>query len=311
MIAQTCQLSVTSLPVRYLGVPLLSQKLSMHHCAPLIQLIKSKVNSWSARSLSYAGRLLLLNTVINGITNFWTSTFILPKACITKINSLCSSFLWHGSSDAGHSAKVVWETVTLSKDEGGLGCRDLRAWNKACTLKLIWLLFKTSGSIWVAWFINEILGGDLSRFWIIKSRQCFPWLVKKLLGLRDMAFGWIKVKVGSGARVRFWSDNWAPVGPISDYLAPSTSNSMGIPQDATLQDIYHNGTWRVRPARSDKQVMVQALLSSLTLTTEPDSIIWSVDNSIWEKYSTGGIYNVLKHHGNRVPWSGIVWNPET
>lgn len=52
------------------GVPLLSQKLSMHHCAPLIQLIKSKVNSWSARSLSYAGRLLLLNTVINGITNF-------------------------------------------------------------------------------------------------------------------------------------------------------------------------------------------------------------------------------------------------
>lgn len=54
--------------------------------------------------------------------------------------------------------------------------------------------------------------------------------------------------------------------------------------------------------------MVQALLSSLTLTTEPDSIIWSVDNSIWEKYSIGGIYNVLKHHGNRVPWSGIVWS---
>lgn len=70
VIAQTCQLSVASLPVHYLGVPLLSQKPSMHHCAPLIQLIKSKVNSWSARSLSYAGRLLLLNTVINGITNF-------------------------------------------------------------------------------------------------------------------------------------------------------------------------------------------------------------------------------------------------
>lgn len=160
LIAQTCHLAAASLPVRYLGIPLHSQKLSMHHCAPLIQLIKGKVNSWSARSLSYAGRQLLLNTVINGITNFWNSTFILPKACITKINSLCSSFLWHGTTEGSHSAKVAWETVTLSKDEGGLGCRDLRAWNKACAIKLIWLLFANAGSIWVAWFTQEILGGD-------------------------------------------------------------------------------------------------------------------------------------------------------
>lgn len=268
IIAQTCHLTAATLPVCYLGVPLLPQKLSMHHCAPLIQLIKAKVNSWSARTLSYAGRLLLLNTVINGITNFWTSTFVLPKACITKINSLCSSFLWHGSSEAGHSAKVAWETVTLSKDEGGLGCRDLRAWNKACTLKLIWLLFKSSGSIWVAWFIQEILDGDLSSFWTTKPKQRFPWLVKKLLGMRDIAYNWIKVNVGSGSTVRFWSDNWSPLGAISTYLAPSITNSMGIPQCATLQDIFRDGVWQVRPARSDKQVMVQALLSSLTLTTE-------------------------------------------
>lgn len=213
--------------------------------------------------MPYAGRLLLLNTVINGITNFWTSTFILPKACITKINSLCSSFLWHGSSEAAHSAKVAWETIMLSKDEGGLGCRDLRAWNKACSIKLIWLLFKSSGSIWVAWFIQEILGGELSTFWTIKPKQRHPWFVKKLLGLRDLAFRWIKVKVGSGASVRFWSD---------------------------------------------KQVTVQALLSSLNLNTEPDTIIWCVEDSIWDRYSTAEIYSLLKKHGNKVPWSQIIWS---
>lgn len=258
--------------------------------------------------MPYAGRLLLLNTVINGITNFWTSTFILPKACITKINSLCSSFLWHGSSEAAHSAKVAWETIMLSKDEGGLGCRDLRAWNKACSIKLIWLLFKSSGSIWVVWFIQEILGGELSTFWTIKPKQRHPWFVKKLLGLRDLAFRWIKVKVGSGASVRFWSDNWSSLGAISTFLSPSISNSMGIPQNATLQDIYHNGTWRVRPTRSDKQVTVQALLSSLNLNTEPDTIIWCVEDSIWDRYSTAEIYSLLKKHGNKVPWSQIIWS---
>lgn len=218
LIAQTCHLSVASLPVRYLGIPLLSHKLSMHHCLPLIQLIKGKVNSWSARSLSYAGRLLLFNTVINGITNFWTSTFILPKECISKINSLCSSFLWHGYTEGSDSAKVSWETITLSKDEGGLGCRDLKAWNKACSIKLIWLLFKSPSSIWVAWFINEILGGNLSSLWTIKIKQHFPWFVKKILGHKDITYSWIKTNVGSGDAVRFGFIT----GPL---LAPSLNSS--------------------------------------------------------------------------------------
>ena len=108
--------------------------------------------------------------------------------------------------------------------------------------------------------------------------------------------------------MRFWSDNWSHLGAISAFLSPSISNSMGIPQVASLQDIYQNGTWRVRPARSDKQVTVQALLSSLTLTTEPDSIFWSVGNTVWKKYSTGGIYRLLKNHGNKVPWYHIFWS---
>lgn len=176
LIASTTGLTVASFPVRYLGIPLCSHKISLHHCAPLLEHIKGKVNSWSAKALSFVGRLLLLNTVINGITNFWTSTFIIPKACIDKINSLCSSFLWHGSSEGGHSARVAWDKVTLSKEEGGLGCRDLRAWNKVCTIKLIWLLSTNAGYIWVVWFKQEILKGDLSN---LKPKQRYPLFVNK------------------------------------------------------------------------------------------------------------------------------------
>lgn len=98
LISSAMGLSPGVLPVRYLGVPLTTKKLSLYNCGPLIQQIKSRVNSWSSRALSFAGRLLLINTVIACITNFWTSSFILPKQCTNKINSLCSAFLWHGSS---------------------------------------------------------------------------------------------------------------------------------------------------------------------------------------------------------------------
>lgn len=58
------------LPVRYLGLPLCTKKLSLLDCEPLLQNIKRKISSWTSKYLSFAGRQVLLNTVINGITNF-------------------------------------------------------------------------------------------------------------------------------------------------------------------------------------------------------------------------------------------------
>ena len=78
-----------TLPIRYLGVPLCTKKLSILNCEPLLQQVKRKVNTWSAQTLSSAGRLLLVNTVIAGITNFWCATFVIPKSVIKKINSIC------------------------------------------------------------------------------------------------------------------------------------------------------------------------------------------------------------------------------
>ncbi|XP_050227608.1 uncharacterized protein LOC126677161 [Mercurialis annua] len=53
-----------SLPVKYLGLPLISTRLSKEHCSGLIQRITGRVNSWSAKCLSYAGRLQLINSVL-------------------------------------------------------------------------------------------------------------------------------------------------------------------------------------------------------------------------------------------------------
>lgn len=109
------------LPVRYLGDPLVTKKLSLANYEPLIQQVKGKVNSWSAKSLSFAGRLLLINTVLAGISNFWCSTFNIPKQCIKIINSICGAYLWKGSAEGHYTARVSLETVILPKEQGGLG----------------------------------------------------------------------------------------------------------------------------------------------------------------------------------------------
>ena len=73
------QFQVGELPMRYLGVPLISTKLTASNCKPLVDRILSRVSSWTARFLSFAGRLQLIKSVLYGIQSFWNGLFILPK----------------------------------------------------------------------------------------------------------------------------------------------------------------------------------------------------------------------------------------
>lgn len=126
LIQASTGMTLGSLPFRYLGVPLNSRKLSVTNYEPLIHQVKSRFSSWSVKTFSFSGRLLLIKTVIVGITTFWCYVFILPKACINRINSLCSLFLWKGNIEGHNSARVSWETVVLTKKQGELGIKDLR-----------------------------------------------------------------------------------------------------------------------------------------------------------------------------------------
>nr|GFC76917.1 putative reverse transcriptase domain, reverse transcriptase zinc-binding domain protein [Tanacetum cinerariifolium] len=53
------------LPVKYLGVPLVSSRLIYRDCQELIKRVQRRVNDWKNKSLSTAGRLQLINSVVS------------------------------------------------------------------------------------------------------------------------------------------------------------------------------------------------------------------------------------------------------
>lgn len=86
-------IGVGTLPIRYLGLPLTTKALTKQDYEPLIDKVRTRLLSWANRSVSYAGRLQLIKTVIYSIVNFWSSAFILPIGCLDTIEGLCSAFL--------------------------------------------------------------------------------------------------------------------------------------------------------------------------------------------------------------------------
>ena len=106
------------LPIRFLGVPLISKQLCIGDYMPLIEGITNRTNCWTSLLLSFAGRVQLLKSVLYAMVSFWTRHFILPKGVHHHLQSLLTRFLWKGNTTSIGGAKVAWEDLCFPIEEG-------------------------------------------------------------------------------------------------------------------------------------------------------------------------------------------------
>ncbi|KAL0295347.1 UNVERIFIED_CONTAM: hypothetical protein Sradi_6840000 [Sesamum radiatum] len=109
-----------TLPITYLGVPLVASRLSIADCQPLLHKLDSRLASWGQHNLSLAGRTQLIKSVLSSLHTYWASVFILPKAVIKVIEQRIRTFLWKGSTGRGY-AKVAWEHICNRRRKVGWG----------------------------------------------------------------------------------------------------------------------------------------------------------------------------------------------
>lgn len=129
-ITSSINLKLGTLPVRYLGVPLVFGKLNNKDCKPLIDKITSRITAWTSWFLSLAGRLQLVNSILTSMYIYWCNNFFLPIKVIRSVESLRSAFLWKGNVSHAKGAKVNWKTMCMPKSKGGLGIKRLLDWNE-------------------------------------------------------------------------------------------------------------------------------------------------------------------------------------
>ncbi|XP_039055469.1 uncharacterized protein LOC120198169 [Hibiscus syriacus] len=182
LIKNSTGVSTGSLPVRYLGVPIITKNLTIKDCSALIDKIKAKIHQWFGKFLSYAGRLEL--------------------AVINSINQLCSRFLWDGSNVAASRARVRWANICCPKSEGGLGLKDLKTWNKAIMMQLIRYLLAGDGSLWIAWTYCYVIKAN--DFRVMTASSSASWCFKRLLKLRTEALYFLNVT--SKPTITIWEE---------------------------------------------------------------------------------------------------------
>ncbi|CAH9093039.1 unnamed protein product [Cuscuta europaea] len=168
-----------SFPVRYLGIPLAPLSISVAQFSPLIDKVTDYLDAWNSKTLSYAGKVELITSVLHGVQAFWMGIFPIPRAIIDRITSLCRMFLW-----GNKHAKVAWSDVCLPKNEGGLGIRDAKVWNCALLSRTLWNIHAKKDSLWVKW-MNEVylFGRDV---WTFVPHTKDSRLIKTIGTVRDL-----------------------------------------------------------------------------------------------------------------------------
>ncbi|CAN1160412.1 hypothetical protein LINPERHAP2_LOCUS23296, partial [Linum perenne] len=74
--------------------------------------------------------------------------------------------------------KISWIDISFPKVEGGLGLRNLKVWNQVLVFRLLWDIFSSQGSIWVAWLQHyRIKGRDFATL----ASGAGSWIWRRLL----------------------------------------------------------------------------------------------------------------------------------
>ncbi|XP_074364383.1 uncharacterized protein LOC141705239 [Apium graveolens] len=297
-------------PVRFLGVPLITTQLCVNDCMPLINRITSKLNSWTSLLLSLAGRTLLIKSVILSLEAFWCNHFILPTTVHANIQSLLTRFLWRGNINQKGGAKLSWQTVSLPREEGGLGLKNMCEWNKSQIIGHLLKVVMKSNTLWASWVNKTVLKGK--HFWVTKIPTDCSWIWRKVLKLRPLAMNFLSYKIGNGESISIWFDPWWHHSCLASSVSSPIISQSGLHHRDTLDALIHNGAWALPTANSRSHHLDPLLLFWLenfdypALHLGPDLLLWNGMDV--KKIKTWHIWDSIRFRAGRVPWYQGVWH---
>nr|GEU28766.1 hypothetical protein [Tanacetum cinerariifolium] len=248
------------LPVKYLGVPLVSSRL-----------------------ISRDWRLQLIQFVLSSMHMYWASVFMLPSRMVLDIEQIMRGFLWSQDNMSKGKVKVAWDVVCLSKREGGLGIRRLDHFNKALMVSHVWKLLTLKESLWVKWIhvykLKNRSFWDIPMTFMWFDKWCVTGPLSNIISSRDIT----RAGFDHASKVReciqdglwIWPNDWLvkypilnsiPISVISDdnfdYLEWCCRDGMGKPLSV------HNIWDSIRPRDNPQRLRTQDCLRSWEVNSD-------------------------------------------
>jgi hypothetical protein len=217
----------------YLGYPLSPYKRHhLHHYDIATQKIRNHVNLLSGRSLSQAGKALVINSLLT--SKLWHIARLIPlESHEQKINTILRNFFW-----SSRNPTLAWKYLCQPKHNGGMGIIPIKDQSLALRVRHLTPIFVPSHPF--RSFFHDILEeiikqlcGNNDHLPFLLSSSSFPQLMKGFYFLPNLTK--ILSCINNSFHNTYLLSSTFLALPLSMFLQPSTH----IPKKLLLTPLHH------------------------------------------------------------------------
>ncbi|KAA3453717.1 reverse transcriptase [Gossypium australe] len=287
-IIRTLGVRVATNPEKYLSLPMMMGRRKAWAFTSYKDRFRKRIDGWSFRFLSMGGKEVFIKSVLQAQTLYTMQCFLFPKALCSQLENIMNKFWWSNNKMKTGIHWSGWNTLCLSKFDGGLGFKKLFLFNKALLAKQVRRVLTQPQCL-----LARVLKARYFPFsdilaTKIGSYPSFTW--RSICSARDLIEDDMLWSIGKGDRVNIWNDPWLPERE-NNRLSGHDIRNRWITANHLMQPDF--ATWNDKLIRNLFDEVTANRIRSIPIfgSSLEDTIVWKYEGS--GTYSVRSGYRVL------------------
>ncbi|XP_024156142.1 uncharacterized protein LOC112164137 [Rosa chinensis] len=275
---------------KYLGLPTKVSYSKIEAFQFIMEKTKNKMKNWKDKTLSVAGKEVMIKSVVQSVPTYVMSCFELPKHLCQEMHR-CMAEFWWGDSEKGRKIHwLAWDKMCVPKEEGGLGFRNMEYFNQALLAKQGWRILRHPDSLLGKTLKAKYFPNNDFIHASVNQGDSYTW--RSLMKGKVLLEKGLRFQVGLGTRISVWFDPWIP-RPYS--FRPYSTVMEGL-EDLTVADLIDPDSkdwmvdWLEELFFADEVDLIRKI--PLSLRNPEDRLIWHFDKR--GLYSVKSGYHVAR-----------------
>jgi hypothetical protein len=273
----------------------------------------ARLEGWKEKQCSMGAKEILLKAVIQSIPVFAMAVFKIPKNICKAITDAMAAFWWGDTEEQKRMHWSAWWRMCIPKSEGGMGFRDLHAFNLAMLAKQTWRLLINPNSLCATVLRAKYYpdGNILNAG--PKKGSSFTWQ-SIISGLQTFKRGHIW-RVGNGRSIDIWKDHWVP-GSMTRKIETARGRNLLRTVDELIDPT--TGQWDVQTLTDTfNPIEVQWILQiPVSQNLEEDFVAWhktrsfsfTVRSAYYSEWEHQFAHRIRRQDGQGTSRSNPVWD---
>ncbi|XP_023635799.1 uncharacterized protein LOC111829922 [Capsella rubella] len=267
---------------KYLGLPEQFGRKKVELFQFIVEKVRQTTKGWSNKFLSHGGKEILLKSIALAMPVYTMNCFKLPKSICEDIDRIMADYWWNSQDHRKSVHWVAWNRLKYSKNEGGLGFRDIEKFNDALLAKQVWRILQFPDCLMARTFRGRYFANSNILTASRGTQPSFAW--QSILHGQQLLKSGLRFTVGDGSLIQTWLDPWLPIHPPRPPRRLDNNSEVHHPLNQFF--LPDKSGWNIRLLR--ELVHPDDIPTILSIKISP----YQSNDFIGWHYSDNGIYSV-------------------